>query len=203
MDNLEKNIRRVVSKDDFIRYSLDYNSPDCYILSIDSKSGTHIMKNIKHLPYNDAIKMIMASSSIAPIIKPIEYDGLILSDGGHRGHSAGAYLLKNNVDKVCNKINKCFTIFSRPSPKEYEKQPLGDSGNFFGRLLNFTIGVSVKETSLNDEYVEKSECENNKIEYTPVYISKFTNDTYRITDEQIKEGEKIGTEAVDKLFDVK
>ncbi len=201
MDNLEKNIRSICSTKDFWNYKENPDAPDCYILAIDETTGRHIVQNIKHLSYNGAIDLVIGSSSIAPTIKAREFEGWLLNDGGHRGHSAGAYLLRNNYQRIKERIDTCFTIFSRPDPETYNNQPLGQFNNFFKRLLGFTIPVSVKETSLNDEYVEREECEEAGFHYIPIYIPKFTEDTsYVASKEEIKKGESLGISAVKEWY---
>jgi hypothetical protein len=200
MDNLEKNIKAICSPKDFWNYKENPEAPDCYLLAIDETTGRHVVQNIKHLSYNGAIDLVIGSSSIAPTIISREFEGWLLNDGGHRGHSAGAYLLRNNYQKLKERIDTCFTIFSRPHPEEYEEQGVDKTNNFFNRLLNFTIGISIKETSLNDEYVEREECEDSEIAYIPIYIPKFTNATYAASKEDIQKGEALGIAAVKEWY---
>lgn len=200
MDNLEKNIREICSVLDFLKYKENPHAPHCYILAIESKTGMHVIRNLKDCTYEEAIDLVIGSSSIAPTIKEREFRGVMLNDGGHRGHSAGAYLLRRNIDGMRTNLKQCITIFSRPAPKDYEALALDKSNNFFNRLINFTIGTFVKETSLNDAFMEDWICEENDIQYKPVYIDKFTEDTYHITPEEIEEGERLGIEAVEKYI---
>lgn len=199
MDNLETNIKKIVSQTDFYYYR-DHGI-DCYIMSVDEFNGEQVLVNIKDLSYQDAIDHVIASSSIAPTVKSkrVNHDGVtrLLNDGGHRDHSAGAYILTN---KIVNNIKECVTIFSRPSPFRYKESMVGDTSTFFKRLVNFTINTFIRETSLNDEYQEKEECENIGAKYSPIYLDSFTQSTYGISKQEIKKGIKIGEKAADKYL---
>jgi predicted patatin/cPLA2 family phospholipase len=200
MDNLERNLRKIVTREDFEFYT--ENVPiNCFILSVNERNQKQVVVNLKDLPYNAAIDHVIGSASIAPMIvarKTIMNHGLVeLNDGGHRDHSAGAYLLKNRYIK---KHKECITIWSRPEPDVYSSVSPKDVSNFFKRLSNFTISTFVRELSLNDEYQEKDECEEQGLIYSPIYTDYFTDSTYNITPEQVKQGEQIGRTAARKYL---
>lgn len=198
MDNLEKNIRSVITPEVFSKYKSDINNTDCWILSVDEKTSAKVLVNLKYLQYESAIRHVIGSSSIAPLIKPSEVSHKStfhkLNDGGHRDHSAGGEVLMRNT------FNRCITIFSRPGIEEYQDQEVGKNNNFINRLLNFTVKTFNKEISINDEHREFELCKKMNCEYQPVYLESFVSSNYDITTEQIQRGIYIGESAANKLI---
>lgn len=204
MDNLEKNIRKICSVHSFESYTSDPLSPNCYILSINEKTRKKVLVNIKHMDYEEAISYVIGSSSIAPIIKAREVkfagQSIYLNDGGHRDHSAGSYILENDI---VNDIDESLTIWSRENPRVYDGGYEIDTSSFGKRLENFTLGTQIMEGSLNDEYKEKRECEKRNIISSHIYIDKFTSDTYNISQKQIWDGVRIGVDNANKYLNSK
>ncbi len=194
MDNLEKNIRSIITKEVFNQYKSDiqYN-PDCYILSVRENNSAKVLVNLKYLSYEAAISHVIGSSSIAPLIKSrrVTHKSEIieLNDGGHRDHSAGSEVLKKDS------FNKCITIFSRPSVEGYQKMEVGKTNTFLNRLMNFTVKTYNKEVSINDESKEYELCKKSNCEYSPIYLDKFVDSTYDITPQEIEDGIMIGEKA--------
>jgi predicted acylesterase/phospholipase RssA len=194
MDNLEKNIRSIITQDVFNQYKSDllYN-PDCYILSVREDNSAKVLVNLKYLSYEAAISHVIASSSIAPLIKSMRVAHkssiMELNDGGHRDHSAGSEVLKKDS------FEECITIFSRPSIEDYQEMEVGKTNNFLNRLMNFTIKTFNKEVSINDESKEYELCKKSNCEYSPIHLDKFVDSTYDITQEEIKAGIIIGEKA--------
>ncbi len=196
MDNLEANLKRIVTREDFKRYQSDDKSVDFYVLVTRQQTGKKKLVSIRHMNYDLAIDYVIASASIAPTIKSRNIMGIDYNDGGHRDSSAGGEFLESfDIE-----IDECVTIFSRPSQKELDVLPLGRMSNFFKRLQNFTIGLFLREASLNDEYREAKECEKRGIEYSPIHLSNITDEVYTITKEEIKKGIQIGKAAANKYL---
>ena len=194
MDNLEKNIRSVITPEVFSNYKRDLmNNPDCWVLSIDERTSRKVLVNLKYLEYESAIRHVIGSSSIAPLIKASEVvhklSRLKLNDGGHRDHSAGSEVLMTGT------FDECITIFSRPEIEEYQDQEVGDTSNFISRLLNFTVKTFNKEVSINDENKEATLCQKSKCKYSPIYLKSFVYSNYDITEDQIRQGILIGEKA--------
>lgn len=197
MDNLEKNIRKIISRGDFANFVNSKTAPSFHVAVVSEGTGKTELINIWRCDYDEAISAVIASASIAPTIKARKLFGEFYNDGGHRDSSAGGHMLKTkNLD-----INECITIWSRPDKETYSKEVIGSTSNFMGRLINFTIGVFLRESSLMDEYVEENECEEQGIKYSPIYLPKFVNSTYDITEEEVIEGVRIGVEAAQNYID--
>jgi hypothetical protein len=200
MDNLEKELRNIVSIQDFDNYKFNPNSPEAYIITIEKEKGKHVLLKLKDLNYEEAISVVIASCSIIPMTPFRKFRNMFLADGGHRATSAGAYILKNNINNIKDDIDECITIFSRNEPEKYEEENLNIKKGFFNHLINFTLSVQFKETTLNDEYMEKTECKFSKINYKPVYLRKFTTESYSISEKEVQDGIEIAKEAVDKYY---
>ena len=203
MDNLEKNLRKIVDKNDFYSYARNTERPDCFILAVDEDTQEQVVFNLKDLDYEQALSMVIGSSSIAPNIKAREVTikgrKYKLNDGGHRDHSAGAYCLANGIIDP-KKVKECITIFSRPRPDVYNQASTKDTSNYILRLINFVISTFIRETSLNDEAMEKSIMGDR---YSPIYLDYFTNSTYDITKEEIQKGREIADKAVRNYLESK
>lgn len=198
MDNLEKNIRQVVTKYDFDRYKHGIDSIDCFILSVNEIDGTEVLVNLKDLEYDQAIDHVIGSSSISPTVKSrktiLRGVAMNLIDGGHRDHSAGA----NTLRAAENKFDECLTIWSRDKKSKYIKERLNDVSNLFDRIMNSVIPTFIKEVSINDEYEERSLCQKLGVRYYPIYLKKFHSSTYKISKKEIANGINIGVTAAKK-----
>ena len=198
MDNLEKNIRSIVSSKDFRAYRSDDRKPSVFVSMVNESTGVRRIVNLKLCSYEDAISCVIASASIAPTIKSRRINGVEYNDGGHRDSSAGGPLLEG---LLVPGIEECITIWSRPDRDTFNRQKIGKTSSFFNRLINFTIGVFLKESSLNDEYKESELCKEAGVEYSPIYLDDFASSTYDIEDEEIQEGVIIGVQAARKYLD--
>lgn len=200
MDNLEKNIRAIVSPDDFYMYKHGKQTIDCFILSVNEDDGSEVLVNLKDLDYDQAIDHVIGSSSISPttIARSTVLRGrkINLIDGGHRDHSAGGNVLELDLME----FDECLTIWSRDKPSRYVGERLKDLSTFFKRLINSVIPTFVKEVSMNDEEKEDVLCAMRAIEYYPIYLKKFHSSTYKISKEEIKKGIQIGVTAARKYI---
>lgn len=196
MDNLEKNMRKIVTKSEW-KGILKNNKIDCFIHCVDELTHEAVSFNLKDLDYDQAISVVIGSASIAPVIKAREVviNGrrYLLVDGGHRDSSAGSFLLKN---KIVSDFDECVTVWSRGNIEDHKTTKNVDTGNLFKRLINFTIGSSLRESSINDEYQEAKECEALGKKYSPIHVKTNVSDTYSITKKQLKEGEQIAINKV-------
>ncbi len=190
MDNLEENLRHTVTPTDFKNYQNNLNSPDCWLMSIDDETHEEVCVNIKDkaVNYEQAISLVMGSSAISPTVKSYLFKSKKIIDGGHRHHSAGSWLMEHT--DVLSKVKKCFTIWARVSPKDYNKVPAQKVDNFFRRLLNI-ISIFIREISLNDEFKEKALCEDNKVKHVSIYAGFPIISTYEITKAQILKGYRL------------
>lgn len=199
MDNLEKNIRKVVSKNDF-RNAVKNSDVDCYIHCVDEQTQKQVTFNIRQLSYEEAISAVIGSATISPIIKTrkcvIQGDQYNLIDGGHRDSSAGSYLLKENV---VTDFDEVITIWSRSNPDKHNETTKTDVGNFFKRLVS-VMTVFLREGSLNDEYQEIQESQRLGKTHYSIYVKMSSKGSYSITKDQILDGERIGREAVENYF---
>jgi len=201
-DNLEKNIRSICSEKDYnTNYLHNNDSIPIYICFVEKETRKSRIVNLQNVSYDQAISIVMASASAYPTVAPVKiFDGsryILGIDGGHKEHSAGSLLLEKeyNTSETLN-LTELITIWSRDSPGKYLGEYIKDNDkNFINALESTTIRASLEETSVNDEYKEKELCENLGIDYYPIYIRKFTDESFVITKSQIKLAEEIAKKA--------
>ncbi len=208
MDNLEKNLRKTISEEDFEEYQQDNNRPDCFIMCINEETHSEVLINLKdsRVKYEDAINIVMGSAAISPttkpyklrsdLIHPLNTGSVILIDGGHRHVSAGSYVLEN---ELAGDLNECYTILSRNSKDQYNSVSKQNVKSFFNRLLNIT-SIFVREVSINDEYKEIEECRKRGVKHFNIYCGFPVVSTYEITENQVSLAPKLAREAVNEAL---
>lgn len=214
MDNLEKNLRRIVTPKDFLYYRDSLNTPDCYILVTVENTGVPRAINLKEryfedevnkkgaeskISYNEAISLVMASASIQPISPSRNFRGLSIQDGGHSEPHPGAEILDITKYKVAFEIEQCISLFSRPEPSSFESKEIGLGKNAVSKILN-AFRMQLKQSSIKGEKIERDHCEDNGIEYIPIYLEDFTDNFFRASKSEIVQGEINGIDAVSKYY---
>jgi hypothetical protein len=156
MGQLEKVLRKLVTKSDFIRYQADKKYPDCYVLAIDFKTTKRVLVNLKTVDtYEDYIKYTVASATIPVYAEGVKWKDMILYDGGVRDHSIGYYICQT-LD-----ITECISVWSRPKkPKagEEKEELLSDSSWCDDNI------VDVAERALEILQLDNSEQDEDKLE---------------------------------------
>jgi predicted patatin/cPLA2 family phospholipase len=192
-DNLEKNLRKIVTESHWNMIK-NHCSTLVYVMMVSEIDGKQRLVKLNGLTYEKAIAAVMASSTIAPMIKSHKYEGEPMMDGGHRGHSAGAFTLRTYQNLYSKVLNEVVSIYSRPSIMSYDAARLPRPRNFMQRLVNVT-DVFVREVSINDELVEEYEASFSGIDYNAIHIPFFVSDTFAITKDQIEKGKLLGINA--------
>lgn len=209
MDNLEKNLRKTVTENDFKIYQNIRSRPSCFIMAINSETHEEVLINLhdERVTYEDAINIVLGSAAISPTTKPYKIraelvdpprkgEFITLIDGGHRHVSAGSYILEN---EIAGPLEECYTIWSRNDKDEYNSVAPQNIKSFFNNLLNIT-SIFVREISLNDEYKEEQECSKRDIKHTNINCGFPVISTYEISKEQVKTAPQLSKEAVERAL---
>lgn len=214
MDNLEKNLRMIVSAKNYLEYRDSNDSIDCYILVTNECIGLPLAINLKEkypenmidgtgsltkISYNEAIELVIGSASIQPISPARNFRGLKVIDGGHTESHPASNILDNNLGDIISNIDECISLFSRPEPKVYKNQEIKEAKNVIEKIGN-SFKMQLKHNSLKGEYKEKDLCNDNNIQYTPIYLEDFTSGFFRASKKEIIQGEINGIEAVRKYY---
>lgn len=176
MGNLEKTLKNLVTETDYNNYRNNKDSPIVVVMAtryIDKKSSKFIHKkkyfvNLKSdaITYDEAIRCIIASSSIALAVPPIEIikgSNVYFYDGGYTDHSIGAYMLRK-----FNDITDYVSVFSRPYVKledieldeikdnailecSIESEKLKEQPKNGFSAFSWGMESHISEVSLNDE----------------------------------------------------
>ena len=171
--NLPKTLSKVITEDDWHRYQCgDY--PECYIGSVDFKTGARHIVNLKDkgVTYERYLMLVNASASIPLAVEPVRIDGKLLYDGGTRNHILGAWAIKNFED-----IKESISIYARP--KDYyglvdSKWTDGNLINVFERYTN----ISMIEISKRDEREESILANIENVDVKQIFIPSVIKDLY-------------------------
>jgi predicted patatin/cPLA2 family phospholipase len=150
-NNLKKTISKIVTPLDFFHYQNDEKYPDCYVGSVDFKTGSRKVFNLKNktITYDDYLELVNSSASIPLAVEPVYFNDYTLYDGGVRNHILSTWSLEN-----IENIESTISVFSRP--KEI-KEILGtkwDPKNILD-VFNRYISITNIEISKSDEENEK------------------------------------------------
>lgn len=195
MDNLEKNIKKLISKESFDNYVKSKDAIDAYVVATNARTRRLKYWNLKDLSYEKAVKVVIASSSIATQTNPIEIDGEIYLDGGHKSHNAASYIIK---EKKINNIDELISVYSIDEPNLF----LGEEKkyNSITNAFEFLFDCGFEETTISDQLQEQDLSQDIGFDYYPIYIKKFNDSAYTITDEARKQGFIEGRNAVKKWY---
>ncbi len=164
MGNLYKNLSKIVTLDDYLDY-ISSDKPICLVMATrysDNKKVVFDLKN-DNLTYHEALNCIIASSSIAGIVPPIEIKGEFYYDGGYRDHTIGAYVLKNYD------ITNFVSVFSRPYYLSRKDDNLNEREYAFNlggneppkniiEAISWGWDSHMSEVSLGDEIEQREIC---------------------------------------------
>ncbi len=172
-NNLPKTLSKVITKNDFYRYqSGDY--PDCYIGSVDFKTGSRYIVNLKNkdISYEGYLMLVNASASIPLAVEPVKLDGKILFDGGTRNHILGAWALKHFKN-----IKQSVSIYARPKDYFGLVDPNWSDKNMINVFERYT-DITTIETSKNDEKNEIILSNKQGVDLTQIFIPSVIKELY-------------------------
>lgn len=172
-NNLPITLSKIITEDDFERYQ-EGNYPHCYIASVDFKTGTRYIVNVKekHVSYTDYLMLVNASASIPMAVEPVRFKGMLLYDGGARNHILSPWAVKN-----IEGITESMSVFSRP--KEYFNvldQDWTDEHLF--SVVERAGDIGLIELSKKDEREEQYRAKERGIKLTQIFTPWLIKDTY-------------------------
>mgnify|MGYP003655455596 CR=1 FL=1 len=149
-NNLPLTISRIVSREDFTRYQ-EGEFPNVWIGSVDFKSGSRFIINIKDkkYSYDDFLLLINASASIPLAVEGIHFKNMILYDGGVRNHILSPWMLEN-----ISNITEVISVFARPQNYEHILDSDWSDHNMISVFTRLT-DIDAIEISKKDEIEEK------------------------------------------------
>ncbi len=195
MDNLKKNIQKLISEEDWVLAKGKNSDLDCYIHCVEEGTHRKISFNLKDLTRNEAINWVIASCSVAPFvpsvkvtIKGVEYN---VVDGGHRDPSAGSFLTEESGIIKPSDFDECISIWSREDINSYNVSSGEKIGTFIERTIN-AVSMSQREVSINDEQKELKFCKEHGKIYSPLYVRTKVETPYNMTEQQAIDAELEG-----------
>jgi len=183
--NLRDSLKSIISRRLFIDWQLTTGSPDIFIgvTHIDNQKGKKIEKyfNLKEVEYEDAIEIVMASTSIPPFVEAKVVNGVKYYDGGLQSHNGSEYILKQDTS-----ITELHSIYSRT--KEITSYDWSFPTNGFMKfsivkIMKRVIDLLVLRISYDDEIITDAICRENNIKqhkyYTPRNIAEVSYEMNR------------------------
>jgi predicted patatin/cPLA2 family phospholipase len=198
--NLEKTIRKVISRQEFEAYRLDDTMPICLIGAVDFITGKRYFFNLKEVSYEDFPRMVNASSSIPVFTNGIQLTvngkKTYLYDGGVRDHIASHYVLAESIWK--DRFTESISIFSRPAdckalPGKFDDRNLVT-------VLSRYVDIANVEISKNDELLLNDYCNLNNVKNTILYLPQVMTSTFDINHKRLRELYDKGAEEARKGY---
>ena len=147
-NNLKKTLSKIITPLDYFHYQNDKKYPDCYIGSVDFKTGSRKVFNLKNrlISYDDYLELVNSSASIPLAVEPVYFNESILYDGGVRNHILSTWSLEN-----IENIDSSISVFSRPQDikdilgNEWNPKNIIDVFNRYIAITNIEISKSDEE----------------------------------------------------------
>lgn len=188
---LRDTIKQFISEKDFQDYKRS-TMPKLYVGLVDTERNTEEIRNIKEChTLDDALDIIIASSTIYGFNDVVTIDGNKYVDGGAKSHIPTELGLKQMT------TNTAVTVYSRP--QEYSKIELPKK---FIKRLSFWFEQILFNISKNDELITDLVAGQNNIEIVKIFTPyKLLKGFFNVTPEEnelffeygYKEGTKIWT----------
>lgn len=195
--NLDKLLRKHVTKEEFTKYQQSTDTPIALVFAIDANTKQRKIWNLKEVNYDIAIKAVLASSSIAGIMPAVEINGSHYYDGGYRDHNPGGYLLAET--EYGDKIKSFVSVYTRPQ-KHSVKYSTKWRNNFITALLDFSLSALNMEVSKGDEYMEFIQKGDKKIKGYQIFIEPFLDWGFDTNKEHLQQGKINAIKAVEKYY---
>lgn len=174
MSNLEYTIKSLISPDMFYKNFSNSKYKHIFINTVSFNTGAREVFDITKLSYENAIRVVIASSSIPVFAQPVESINTpkeYFYDGGVRNHVPSTWVL-NNLKNVSESV----TVFTRPKDCKII-EGMWEPSNIY-EVLTRTIDIMNLEISKSDEKEEKLICERDHIKLTQLFLPKVLESLY-------------------------
>ena len=172
-DNLEETLKSFVSENEWFDYIYNPDSPDAIVIAVDYYTGARRKYNLRYETYDNAIKIVRASSTIPVFADPVYFRDDMLYDGGVRNHIPTEWVLENYED-----IEETVSIFSRPA--DFAKIKAEDDLDGLVSVLLRTLQIMEYEISKSNERMADLICETRGIKSSNIYLPSLLKDAYDI-----------------------
>ena len=202
--NLERELRKVVSKSEFEEFKRNPNIPRCVIAMVDFYSGSRLYVDLKTVSYELFPRLVNGSSSI-PVFTPgvevkeplTDVNGnttsgkMLLFDGGVRDHNPTGYMLTKLNNQT---VSESASVFSRPENNDVLAKPWHPKNLL--KILSRTFDITNTEVSKGDQYTEEEYWKDNIFNHGTFYLPKIMNDVYDVNKERLGQMYQAGRKLV-------
>lgn len=189
MDNLEFELRKLVSEQDFENYKKG-SFATCIGMAVNYVDSSRFFFNCKKITYEQYIHYTLASASIPIYSEPIFFEKKVLLDGGVRNHSIAFDLLKDL------KITTCYSVFTRPKNMGFDIfNPKGVMS-----ILAKTIDIMQNEISKQTEKWLIENAKDNNVNLKIVYLPKILSSVYDTDRNRLNELKKQSIKLAKKVI---
>jgi hypothetical protein len=192
VQNVTKILEKFVTKEIFQTYK-EGNFADVYVCAVCVETQLPVIWNVKHLTYENYLKVVSASSRIPVWTQMEEIEGLHYYDGGVTDTNASILLLEKLP------IKEVVSIY--PRPEDFAEKPVPEVCGIVG-AINWTIDTMLKNISFNDAIVEKLYCEQHGIELKQIFLPYVLKNLYDVNPERLKKLQYIASNETIKSFEV-
>ena len=179
--NLEKQIRKLVTKTELVSYQRDTSLPQIIIGCTNYNTGKFKMFDVKKLSYEEYVKLTLASASIPIVVEAVKVHGAYWYDGGVCHHTCSVPYLTPSTRGVRNVV----TIYSRP------KEPDTSHNNFnmvdLSQVLTRTLDLMTDNVSLRDSEAEELICGSGEINLVQTFCPRILTSLYDMDHARLRE----------------
>lgn len=168
-------IKEHISEKDFMDWKSNYKSPNCYVGISYPETSTEEFASLKKASYNDAIDLIMASTSMPFFTKAVNIDGRNGVDGGLLSH-IGSYFAASKFN-----VSRLISVFSRTDEAmvyfKYPKKRLFRIFNIV-KVIERIYRIWSREVSRFDEFEADCICKEKGIKHYKVFTDFELNENH-------------------------
>jgi predicted acylesterase/phospholipase RssA len=192
--NLEKKLKAIISKEEFLAYQQDNSKPPCIVGAVDFITGSRKFFNLKKVSYEDFPKVVNASSSLPIFTNAIQMqvDGkkTYLYDGGVRDHIATLWILEDEDSEFKGKITETVNVYSRPEDFKVLSEDFEDKNVI--AILSRYVDITNVEISKTDEVLINAYCDAKGIRKTNLYLDRVMKSVYDTDPARLKQIYNVG-----------
>lgn len=191
---LVETLKGLISEESFYAWANSINSPDVMIGIYNAETRARHYVSLKSKSYEEALDIVLASTSIPIASAPVNINGQMYYDGGVRDHIGSEWYVSN----YHGKIDECISVYSRPEvftgdDREISKPFTFEPPTKFPKLKNIKrilglglelYDVMLNEISKSDEVKTDLLCDKYRIKHTKIFAPyKLADGVYETSPE--------------------
>jgi predicted acylesterase/phospholipase RssA len=181
MNNLRTTFKSLVSEQEFNLLTRSRLTPLILVGVTNATKHQFELIEINKLKYEQAIDVLIASSTIPIYCPPIKIGEHYFYDGGLKEHNPATAIIRKYKDN----IKECISVYSRQA--DIVEPDWGFNGKYLGRNLSKTIDLMQKDISFENQNTEKELCALYGVKLTQKFSPEIMKGVYDIDNNRLKE----------------